>query len=261
LENGIVNLKERIAAGQCLIGVCFYSHSPDVVEFTGAEMDWLWWEAQHDPCDWQSIVHGVRAAYAVRMPMLIRTWTHNGDTIERLLDTGAEGIIVPTVDTPEQAREIVARCYYPPVGRRSFGSIRPQCVEPNTDAWNRRVVTIMMVETPESLANAEAIAAVPGVDGLLMGARDLTLRLGRTWDPTIGFAIVAEEMKQMVEACRRAGKAAGNLAMTPEDITARIQEGHRLICAGTDVDHLKLSFRNTRRVFDAAARQLGIPTK
>jgi len=256
-----MNLKERIAAGQCLIGVCFYSHSPEVVEFTSGGMDWLWWEAQHDPCDWQSIVHGVRAAYALQIPMLIRTWTHNGDTIERLLDIGAEGIIVPTVDTPQQAQEIVARCYYPPVGRRSFGAVRPQCVEPDTDEWNRRTVTIMMVETPESLRNAEAIASVPGVDGLLMGARDLTLRLGRTWDPKTGFAVVAGEMDQLVKACQRAGKAAGNIAMTPEDITARIKEGYRFICAGTDVDHLKLSFLNTRRAFDAAARQLGVATR
>ena len=122
-------LKQRLAAGQRLIGAGIFSGSPDVIEYTAVGMDWIWWEAQHAHPDWQTLVHGVRTAYGMRIPALVRTWTHEGGTIERLLDTGAEGIIVPLVDTPEQAEESVSRCYYPPFGKRSYGAIRMERIK------------------------------------------------------------------------------------------------------------------------------------
>lgn len=100
------------------------------------------------------------------IPTLIRSWTSDGDTIERLLDTGAEGIIVPMVNTPGQAAEIVSRTYYPPRAIRSFGSVRTEKIEEDIRECDRRIVAVMMIETPQAVENAEAIATVEGVDGL-----------------------------------------------------------------------------------------------
>jgi len=90
-----------------------------MLDYGVAGMDWVWWEAQHNAVGWAATAHAMRTANMMEIPALIRTWTHDGGTIERLLDTGAEGLIAPNVETPEQAREIVSHCYYPPIGIRS----------------------------------------------------------------------------------------------------------------------------------------------
>ncbi len=253
-----MHLKQRLAAGQHLIGAGIFSGSPDVIEYTAVDMDWIWWEAQHTHSDWQTLAHGVRTAYGMRIPVLVRTWTHEGGTIERLLDTGAEGIIVPIVDTAEQAEEIVSRCYYPPFGKRSFGAIRMERVEEDLSEWNKRIMTVMMIETPEGVENAEAIAGVPGVDALFVGHRDLSLRLGRESDEYTAHANIQSELEHVVDACQKAGKAAAAVALTPEMLAARIQEGYRLLLAGFDLDHLEADYRHMREAFKTIIDTLGL---
>jgi 2-keto-3-deoxy-L-rhamnonate aldolase RhmA len=250
-------LKERLAAGECLIGAGIYSNSPDIVEYAAVGMDWIWWEGQHSQADWQTTVHGLRAAYGMGVPVLVRTWTHEVGTIERLLDTGAEGIIVPMVDSPDVAKEIVSHCYYPPVGNRSFGSIRMERVEPDVNEWNKRVVTIMQIETPTGLKNAEAIVQVPGVDGLLVGGRDLALRLGKVSTEHSVDDDVKEEMNHVLQICRKHQKTVLAIASTPEALVARIKDGYGLICAGMDVDHLAADYRRMRRTADASMGLFG----
>jgi 2-keto-3-deoxy-L-rhamnonate aldolase RhmA len=116
----------------------------------------------------------------------------------------------------------------------------------------------MMIETPEAVRNAAAIANVPGVDGLFVGARDLSLRLGRVANEYTAHDGVKQELAHMVAVCRQAGKAAGVIALTPEALVARIQEGYGLICAGMDIDHLEADYRHMREVFSAHTTAAGI---
>jgi 4-hydroxy-2-oxoheptanedioate aldolase len=194
----------------------------------------------------------VRTAEAVNMPALVRTWTHDGGTIERLLDTSAEGIIVPMVDTPEQAANVVSHCYYPPIGNRSYGSARVERISSNTDYWNQRVVTVMMIETPLAVHNVEAIASVPGVDALLVGMRDLALRLGRQVDDYTAHLYLKDELLRVVEACQKSNKAAAVLVATPEELVLRLREGYRLICANSDLLILAEYWQRMRQVFRSA---------
>jgi 4-hydroxy-2-oxoheptanedioate aldolase len=242
-------LKDRLAAGEPLIGAGIYSGSPDMLEYAARGMDWVWWECQHSHDNWQTILHGVRTAYGMRVPALVRSWTDDGATLERLLDTGAEGIIVPMVDTPEQAEQIVSRCYYPPLGNRSYGAIRMVSVEDDVAEWNKRIVTVMMVETPRAVENAAAIAAVSGVDALLLGSSDLTLRLGNAPRTHTSHGECQEEMARVVEACRAAGKAAATITSSVEALEARLDEGFRLICAGMDLDHVKAGYQQMQAAF------------
>src|SRR5678815_4573591 len=237
-----MHLKQRIDAGHCLIGAGLYTNCPEVIEYCAKGMDWIWWETQHTHVDWQGTIQGVRAAYGAGIPLLIRSWTHDGATLERMLDTGAEGIIVPMVNTKEEAESIVSRCFYPPLGNRSFGATRPEIIEADLDEWNKRIVTIMQIETPQAVENAEAIAAVPGVTGLLLGARDLALRLGKSTTQYNAEDQVASAVSHLLEACKRTGKVAAAVSLTPTALCARIAEGYRLICAGMDLDHLQESY-------------------
>jgi 4-hydroxy-2-oxoheptanedioate aldolase len=253
-----MHLKERIAAGHCLFGAGVYSYTPEAVEYSAPGMDWIWWENQHSLGDWQTTIHGVRAAQIIQVPLLIRTWTHQGETIERLLDSGAEGIIVPTVNRPDQATEIVSHCYYPPLGKRSWGAARIERQGLGTDVWNRRVVVILMIETAEGLQNAEAIAAIPGVDGLLIGPADLALNLGKPNAPFTSHNDILAEAGAVLSACRNTGKAAGTIAVTVPDLTARIQEGFRFLSGGMDVFHAGVAFRQLRDAGRQVAADLGV---
>jgi 2-keto-3-deoxy-L-rhamnonate aldolase RhmA len=238
-----MSLKQRLAAGECLIGALNYSNSPELLEYTAVGMDWAWWEVQHTHSDWENVAHGVRAAHAIQVPLVVRTWTHDGGTIQRILDTGVDGLIVPMVDTPEQAAEIVSHCYFPPLGRRSAVWGHSRRTEADPAAWNQRITLILMIETPQAVQNAEAIARVAGVDGLIIGAVDLGLRLDR---PAVGSTPhdrVRPEMEHVVRVCWQTGKAAGVIALTPEAMTARIQEGYRLISAGADVNHVRFAYQ------------------
>jgi len=252
-------MKERIKAGQCLLGACVYSNSPEVIEYSTDSMDWIWWEAQHTHSDWQNTVHGVRTANWIGVPVLIRSWTHNEDTIEKLLDTGAEGIIVPMVNTPEQAEQIVSRCYYPPVGNRSFGSVRMEMIERDVNEWNKRIVTIMQIETPEAVENAEAIANVTGVDALHVGTRDLALRLGTDVDDYTAISAVEPHLDHVANACRKSGKAAAVIAFTQQSLRECVVKGYRLVCAGVDIEHVARSHREMREAFDDVTRQSAGP--
>jgi 2-keto-3-deoxy-L-rhamnonate aldolase RhmA len=247
-------LKERLAAGHRLIGALIYSNSPEVIEYAAVGMDWIWWEGQHTHASWERMIHGVRTAQWMGIPVLVRTWTHDGGTIERLLDIGAEGIIVPMVDTPEQAAEIVSHCYYPPIGNRSFGAVRMERIEKDLNEWNKRIVTVLMIETPRALQNAEAIVNVPGVDGLYVGMRDLALRLGRDVDDYTAHASLTDELDHVVKACQRAGKAAAVLVSSPDELVSRIQDGYQLICGGADLNILETGWRQMREVFEEATR-------
>jgi len=242
-------LKQRLARGECLLGAGIYSGSPEIVEYACRGLDWIWLDAQHSHADWQTLIHIVRAAHWIGVPVLVRTWTHDGGTIERLLDTGAEGIIVPMVDTPEQARAVISHCYYPPLGRRSFGAVRPERIEEDVAEWNRRIVTVLQVETPAGVANAEAIARVPGVDALHVGGRDLAMHLGRAATEYSMTEVVKEELASVAASCRRAGKAAAVIAFTPEILRGSIAQGYTLICAGMDVDRLAEDYRRMREAF------------
>jgi 4-hydroxy-2-oxoheptanedioate aldolase len=236
-------LKQRLAAGECLIGALNYSNSPELLEYTAVGMDWVWWETQHTHADWENIVQGVRAAQTIQVPLLVRTWTQDGGTIQHILDTGADGLIVPMVDTPKQAAEIVSHCYYPPLGHRSTVWSHSRRTEADPTEWNQRITLIVMIETPQAVQNAEPIAHIPGVDGLIIGAVDLALRLDKPFAGSTPHERVRPEMEHVARVCRHAGKAAGVIALTPEAMIARIQEGYRLISAGADVNHVRFAYQ------------------
>jgi 2-keto-3-deoxy-L-rhamnonate aldolase RhmA len=161
----------------------------------------------------------------------------------RALDNGAMGIVMPHVDTAAEAREVVEKLKYPPVGHRSVGGWGPhyQLSKRSTadavTALNAANLTVVMLETPTAIANAAEIAAVPGVDVLLIGSNDLCAEMGIPGD----FANdrLANAYATMIEACARAGKFPGMAGIYNEAIMPRyIEMGARFILAGQDASFM-----------------------
>ena len=158
----------------------------------------------------------------------------------RALDGGALGIVMPHVDTADEAAELVDRLKYPPVGHRSSGGAFPQFdfksvpAGEATAALNKGNLVVAMLETPQAIANADAIAAVPGLDVLLIGTNDLTLEMGipgKLGDERVGAAY-----KSVIAACKKHGKHPGMGGVYDEALLERyIGFGMRMVLCGADL--------------------------
>jgi 2-keto-3-deoxy-L-rhamnonate aldolase RhmA len=161
----------------------------------------------------------------------------------RALDGGALGIVMPHVDTPEEAREIADRLRYPPDGHRSVSGAMPQLdfkaakIGDGTRALNAANLIVVMLETPRAIENAEAIAAVPGIDVLLIGTNDLALEMGIPGE--VGDARIAAAYERVIAACRRHKKWPGMGGVYAEELMRRyIGFGMRFVLAGNDISLL-----------------------
>ena len=166
----------------------------------------------------------------------------------RLLDSGAQGIVVPHVDSVEEARRAVAYCKYPPIGHRSAMGVLPQYgyasvpVGESTAGANAETFVCVMLETPDAIALADEIAAVPGIDSILIGTNDLCCEMGipgQFGDPKVEAAY-----RTVIEACRKHGIHPGMGGVyDPKLMEKYIGYGMRFILSGGDLGFLMAGAR------------------
>jgi 2-keto-3-deoxy-L-rhamnonate aldolase RhmA len=202
--------------------------------------DWLFLDLEHNTMDLDTAAQICVAALPTGITPIVRVPSHDSFQATRLLDGGAMGVVVPHVDTPEQAAQIVGNCRYPPIGHRSLTGAMPQLgfkslpVREAIEILNRNTMIIVMLESAQAIANADAIAAVPGVDGLLIGTNDLAAELGIPGD--FAHPRIAEAYTAMIAACRRHGKHAGMGGVYDHALMEKfIRLGVRFMLGGGDV--------------------------
>lgn len=173
--------------------------------------------------------------------VLVRVAENAPTAIGTALDAGAEGVIVPLVETPDQAAAAVAYARYPPHGVRSGGGVRPLAdFGRYVAAAERGIVVVVMIETREGLRNAEAIAATPGVDMVFIGTGDLALSLGAGSDAP---GRLAEACAAVKAACARAGTPCGIFTGDVDTARARRAEGYRMVVGANDIAVVTAGFR------------------
>ncbi|MBM0123744.1 HpcH/HpaI aldolase family protein [Pimelobacter simplex] len=175
-------------------------------------IDWLGVDLQHGDLEPSDVAPLVRAS---RVPVLVRLSSHDGAHLARMLDTGAAGVVVPGVESADQASQLVAAASLPPRGRRSTGLCRAALV-PAGD----RPLLLAMVETAAGLAAADEIAAVDGVDGIFIGPYDLSLSLG---EPSVTTDRMVAAISRVADAARRHGRTFGVFSGNPR-LTALLPE-------------------------------------
>jgi 4-hydroxy-2-oxoheptanedioate aldolase len=182
----------------------------------------------------------VRACDLIQRPSLVRVPGHEFGHIGLALDTGASGVIVPLVDNPDQAREAVKAAKFPPLGNRSFGGRRPIDLlgRKYSETANSDTLLAAQIESPEALANADAIAATPGVDALFLGPDDLFMRRGFSPGAPRPKDLFAKDIAAVASACRKHGKFAVTVASAPEPLQLCASAGFKLIVVGSDVSFL-----------------------
>jgi 4-hydroxy-2-oxoheptanedioate aldolase len=165
-----------------------------------------------------------------RATAVVRVGANDPQAITKALDLGANGVIVPMVNTAGEARRAASATRYPSRGRRSYGPARRRY--PSTDAVNADVLCMPMIETEQGLRNVEDIAATDAVDGLFVGPADLSLSLGIGVAPT--DLRVLEVTSEVVAAARRAGRFTGTLAAGAEHAGELLARGVGFVCLGSD---------------------------
>jgi 4-hydroxy-2-oxoheptanedioate aldolase len=231
----------QLRAGKLAIGLGLrQARTVDIAQIAKTcGFDWLFIDCEHSAMDLDRAAQISAASLAVGVTPIVRVAGFEHWQASRLLDNGAQGIVFPHVDTPADAKRVADACRFPPVGKRSMGGGLQQTgfaslpIGETARVVNEETIVVVMIESPQGVANCEEIAAVPGVDALLIGTNDLCFEMGipgQFNDPR-----VAEAYRKVIAACRKHGKFPGMGGMyTPELLERHIAMGVQLILAGSD---------------------------
>ncbi len=231
-------LKERLAAGGRAFGLWLHSTSEPVAEAAAAQgYDFMFVDNEHGGGGLADAVRLIRLLDALGVPPVVRVPWKDPVYLKRVLDAGATSIMVPTIETAEEAAAVVAACRYPPKGFRGFGPWRQIGLGGDLAAYARRaheeLLLIVQSETAKAVDNVAAIAAVDGVDALFIGPNDLSGSLGHFLEfehPKVRGAI-----DRAFEAIRKAGKPAGNVPHGSRTTADLFAAGYAMVGASSDL--------------------------
>ena len=231
--------KAALAARQAQIGLWLSMASPYLSEVAAtASFDWLLIDGEHAPNDVQSTLAQLQAVAPYRAQPVVRAVAGQVPLVKQLLDIGAKNLLIPMVDTAEQAREMVSAVRYPPLGIRGVGSAvgRASLWSARTDyldVADAEVCLLVQAETVAALNNLEAICAVDGVDGVFIGPADLAASMGHRGNP--GHPDVQAAIEGAMKTIIASGKAAGTLTSSAELARRYLALGCTFVAVGVDV--------------------------
>ena len=234
--------KARLKKNELSIGIGIrLVRNVDIVKvMKAAGFDWLFLDLEHGSMSIETCCEISVAAQDSGVAPIVRVPYGQLTMATRVLDGGALGIVIPHVDTAEEAKEIADKLRYPPRGHRSVGGSEaqfdyaPPALGEMTKAIDEQMLLTVMIETPKAVENAEAIAAVPGIDCMLVGSSDLSMELGIPGDR--GHQKIQDSVDKVVAACKKHGKWPGmGGAYSDELLKMYIGKGMKMILSGNDM--------------------------
>jgi 2-keto-3-deoxy-L-rhamnonate aldolase RhmA len=234
------SVKQNLAAGKAALGsMVFEFFTPGIARIcANAGAEFVMYCMEHTGVGFETLKPQFAMCRALGVVPLVRVPTTEYHFVARALDVGALGVMVPLVDTREQAERIVSFTRYPPQGRRgaAFGFAHDDYqggdVMAKMRAIHERTLVICMIETRAGLENVEAIAAVDGVDVIWLGHFDLTNFLGIPGQ--FSHPQYRDAVKRIAAAAKKHGKSAGYMAASAELGREYLGHGYRMIATGTD---------------------------
>jgi 2-keto-3-deoxy-L-rhamnonate aldolase RhmA len=252
-------VKAKIRAGEAAFGTICALPSPEVVEIIGvAGYDCVLIDLEHGPLDVETVQAMGRACRATGIVPLARVPDANPKTILRMLDSGCLGVMVPQIETPEQAADVVAACRYPPAGRRSLAGNTVAAnwgIVPAADhvaASNDAVLSIVQIETRRGLDAVEKIVRTPGLDMVFIGPNDLSTSLG--YPGQMRHPEVQDAIRRILRAAKDAETLSGILALEPQDVETYRPQGAGLMLDGIGRLVLRAAQAQVKALRDAAVR-------
>jgi len=226
---------------------------PSITEmFCRTGFNFIGIDIEHSTISQEQSQRIIAACHANGINCLPRIASHNGEMIKRLLDSGADGIIVPMVSTPGEVEQIIDWCYYPPDGKRSFGIARAQGYGFDFDQyvqqWNSSCSVIIQIESVQGVENIDELLAYDQIQGAMVGPYDLSGSLGVPGE--LNHSLVIEASKKVIEACARHGKACGTQIIEPNEknIQPAFDSGFTFTVLASDIFALWKWSENTARL-------------
>lgn len=232
------NLKQRLKNGETLHGCWLNLGSSLTAEIVGLSgFDWVLIDLEHGAGTEKDVLAQLQALEATPAGVIVRVESSESQRIHRVLDMGAEGIMCPKVNSPEEARKVVSGLHYPPHGHRGVAKmVRATQFAQNFDDYyqnaRENLLGVVQIETAEVLNHLDEVANLDGVDVLFIGPADLTMELGIFGQ--FDHPIFKEAVQETIAAAQKAGKATGILFFNPEEYHNYHQQGIRFIACGAD---------------------------
>jgi 2,4-dihydroxyhept-2-ene-1,7-dioic acid aldolase len=230
--------KHAIAAGQLQVGLwssLCNNIAAEIVSDSG--FDWILFDTEHSPNEIPGLVSQLQAAVCGTANAIVRPAWNDTVLIKRVLDIGAQSILVPYVQDAEEARRAVAAVRYPPTGMRGVAAAsrasRYGRVADYLKKADSEICLLVQVETRAALEQLEAIAKVDGVDGVFIGPSDLSASFGHIGNPQ--HPEVQKALEDSVKRLKAVGKPAGILTLSEEEARRYIGWGYTFVAVGSDV--------------------------
>lgn len=230
------SFRRRLRECNRLLGTLVSLPSPEVAEILAAVgFDWLFLDGEHGPLDYLTAQRMIQAV-GDRCPCLLRIPLAEEIEVKKALDIGAAGIIVPQVNTAEQAARIVQWCRYPPAGTRGVGIARAHgyggYFGDYVQRANDEVSVVVQVEHIDAVRNVGSIVEVPGIDAVFVGPYDLSASMGLMGQ--VSHADVTAAIATVRDACTRRQMPLGIFSLDPRAMAPHLDQGFSLIAAGCD---------------------------
>ncbi len=249
--SAIRSLRRKLAADQPTFGLWITLESPSITEMAVAlGLDWVVIDAEHGHLDWKEIIEHLRATVRSETVALVRLEELNAGLIKRALDIGADGVVIPWMESAEQLKQAIAFARYPIEGMRGIGAERAtcwgQCFVEHTSEANEHVLVVPIIESVKAIRQVPMMSQVDGTELFFFGPADFSSTAGYRgqWE---GPGI-ADQILQIKDTLRSAGKNCGVIATSPENLLERQKQGFRMIGVGIDSGLLLRSLRATLNV-------------
>jgi 4-hydroxy-2-oxoheptanedioate aldolase len=234
-------LLQRLRAGQACLGLAYCYPAPGIIELMCRGWDFVWIDGQHGQLNYQDLLSATRAATATGVDSMIRVPGHEHSTLCLCADLAPAAIMVPMVNSAADAEHVVRGLRFPPRGVRSFGGRRAADLYGRSYPYDSDLAIVAQIETVEAVRNADAIAAVDGVDCLFFSPDDMKMSLGVPVDtPLADEPRLQQAMEQTAQAGRAHGRALGCICTTADSARLALKQGFRLIAGGGDAPFLRV---------------------
>jgi len=234
------SMKRKLERNETVVGTWISSGSPNMVDLLKElPFDWFVLDMEHSAITIETVGAMIQVLNGSTVTPLVRVGQIDQALFKAVLDAGAHGVIVPLVNTAEEAEKAVRFCKYPPVGVRGAAGAKASDYGLSYGTYirtaNDETTVVAQIETPQAVQNIGEIVSVKGVDIAFVGPSDLTLTMGLLDDRS--NPKVAEAMMTVVKACADAGKVAGVMASSVDEAKLAVERGFRFISLASEMKH------------------------
>lgn len=235
---------EKLAQGQPVLGTITHLKSPVAVEAIGtAGLDYIMLDMEHCPIDWGYVQNAITAADAAEITPFVRISEGTRSAVLHALDVGAKGIIVPCIESVEQVKDMISYAKFRPLGSRGYCMTRDgkwgydsayaEGLSGYMRESNAHTMLIPQCETIGCLEHIEEVAALPGVDGIMLGPYDLSIAMGL--EGQFAHPVFRAAVERVLAACKASGKMSMIFAGSVEDMRCCLKDGFDNILFGLDI--------------------------